>query len=282
MKPACPTCAAPLTFHSTECHCAAGHIYPVRQEVPVLLVAAEGWDAAATAADFEALYQRESEPWNYTRSGAERLKYRFLVEQATRLAGSSGARVADVGCSLGGAAWELARQGFDVLGLDLSPTAISRARAARGSSPIRGNAEFVVASATRLPLASSSCDLLLLSDGLRSWRLSPEQVRQCLAETSRSLRPGGVAIIQDYMHPRHFDRFIATVADSPLEIVEVRYLNDRLFYKLEGWARKLRVRPLLDGFFASEAVAQFLAGCSSLVGRRGTKHICIFARRPLT
>lgn len=279
MKPFCPECQCELHFSSAECRCDNHHRFPVRQGVPFLLAPTEGWDTARTTQEFEALYQREAEPWNYTGSGAERLKYAFLVAQAARWCGPDGGRIADVGCSLGGAAWALAQKGFDVLGMDLSSTAIFRARAARAGTGLPGRAEFIVASATRLPLATASCDVVLLSDGLRSWRLDERQIRDCLAETRRSLRPGGVAIFQDYMHPRHFDGFIGKIAASGLRVQEVHYLGDRLFYKLEGWAQKAHLRRAMRRFFASERVARILRSLSRLIGRRGTKHICVIARR---
>lgn len=278
MKPACPTCRSSLSDRGDHFACERGHVFPAHHGVAVLLDASEGWDASATAKDFENLYRAEAEPWNYTRNGAERMKYAFLVEQAARWCGRQGGAVADVGCSLGGAACELAAQGYGVLGLDLSPTAIVRARENASKRFGATAPTFVVASATRLPLADQSCDVVLLSDGLRSWRLSPDQVRQCLAETKRVLRPGGIAVIQDYMHPRHFDRFIASVRESELRLVEAHYLGDRLFYKLRGWAQKLHLGSALAGFFASETIAHGLRGLSRLVGRRGSKHICLIAQ----
>lgn len=283
---ACPACQAPLASEeSGRRRCSAGHEFACPNGVPVLLDPAEGWEASAIAAGFEAQYTQVEEPWSYTHRGAEILKYEFVLATARQLVGGTlqGCGVADLGCSLGKLTVALAREGADVLAVDISPTAIRKSREA--FDPIRdsvpGSAIFAVASSTRIPVAPGSLDLVILSDGLRSWGLSPDQRGACLATTRAALKPGGAALFLDYMTPRHFASFVAGIDGPILRVERVHYLGDRLFYKIESGLTHLGLLPrmgLARRLVASEAVARGLRAVSRLGGRFGAKHICVIAR----
>jgi ubiquinone/menaquinone biosynthesis C-methylase UbiE len=94
--------------------------------------------------------------------------------------------IVDVGCGAGTQALAWAREGHQVHGVDISDPliGIARERAAKASV----SAEFHVGSATRLPLADDSTDLVLMSELLEhvpDWKA-------CVNEALRILRPGGV------------------------------------------------------------------------------------------
>ncbi len=112
----------------------------------------------------------------------------LLVELAGSLAHR---RVLDVACGTGRYTRLLARHGADVTGLDASRGMIARAR--RTSDPA---ITWILASATHLPFADHTFDLLtsgLLLDHL------PE-LAPAFREMSRVLRPSGRAIITA-IHP---------------------------------------------------------------------------------
>jgi SAM-dependent methyltransferase len=88
------------------------------------------------------LMYRFGAPWE----GADRVELRQLVRdgrcapEALRRPGTSAARAVDLGCGAGGVSVELAEAGFEVTGIDFSPVALRKARAAaerRGIGPDR-------------------------------------------------------------------------------------------------------------------------------------------------
>lgn len=88
------------------------------------------------------LMYRFGAPWE----GADRVELRALVRdgrcapETLRRPGEPAARAVDLGCGAGGVAIELAEAGFSVVGVDFSPVALAKARAAaarRGLGPER-------------------------------------------------------------------------------------------------------------------------------------------------
>lgn len=88
------------------------------------------------------LMYRFGAPWE----GADRIELRALVQDGRcapdtlRRPGTPAARAIDLGCGSGGVSIELAEAGFAVTGVDFSPVALTKARAAaerRGLGPDR-------------------------------------------------------------------------------------------------------------------------------------------------
>ena len=78
--------------------------------------------------DWDAHYVEGTLPWDMDEPDAQLVK---LVREGTLVAG----RALDVGCGTGTHALWLAAQGFDVLGVDIAPRAIERARQKASASP---------------------------------------------------------------------------------------------------------------------------------------------------
>lgn len=103
-----------------------------------------------------------------------------------------GATVVDVGCGSGLEAVYLATEGFRVLGIDLSPSALARARRRGLEQPVE--AAWCVGRARTLPLGDETVDLLL--DRGCFHLLEPETRPPYAAELARILRPGGLFLLR--------------------------------------------------------------------------------------
>ena len=117
-----------------------------------------------------------------------------LIETCMRVAKlRTGARVADLGCGSGVFTDLLYRQGYDPIGLDISPKLIALGRA---KYP---NIEFLEGDVEHLPFSSASLDGVLLSGLVHHL---PDPAR-CAAEVFRVLKPGGsfVAFDPNRMNP---------------------------------------------------------------------------------
>ena len=96
------------------------------------------------------------------------LMYRFtnpnwddgnIPPQVVELAGQSTGRLLDLGCGTGSQAIYFARQGFEVVGVDSSPTAIQRAQMKAAMSGV--DLQFYIQDVTHLNLFQKPFDLVL-------------------------------------------------------------------------------------------------------------------------
>jgi SAM-dependent methyltransferase len=239
-------------------------------------------DPERLAEYFEQYYRERAEPWHYSQRAAEVLRHDF-VHQLAATACPSYRRALDIGCSLGQLTGRLVGLAPEIHGIDISPTAVARARAhcaaVAAATGVPSEFHFAVGSAARLPYPDASFDLILLCDGLFSWKLPAELLRQALEETHRLLAPGGIAIFTDYMKPSDSDRFFGVVEASPLRLVSRHYMNDRYWYRLEAWLAPLRRYGVIRRLLASRRVARAIMAASRPLGRSGTKHFAMLATR---
>jgi demethylmenaquinone methyltransferase/2-methoxy-6-polyprenyl-1,4-benzoquinol methylase len=115
-----------------------------------------------------------------------------LVDLAGVLPGS---RVLDLACGTGDIAFEAARRGAVVVGLDITPRMIELARAKPGIAG-RG-VSWVIGDMTALPVMSTSFDVITTGYGLRN----VPDLRRALSEIHRALRPGGRVCSLDFNRP---------------------------------------------------------------------------------
>ena len=146
--------------------------------------------------------------------------YRGVATDIARVA-PSGARVLEVGCGPGHLAIDLAfRHGVDVVGLDLDPAMIERARAAtdtRAGGDGPPPPTFRVGDAAALPFPDESFDLVVSTLSLHHWA----DHATGLAEIARVLSPAGRALIWDlgagsHLLHRHVPDLFASLDDSRL------------------------------------------------------------------
>lgn len=146
-----------------------------------------------------------------------------------------GARVLEIGSGPGRLASRIAEVARDaqVVGSDVAPAMIDRARTWSERSGVAARVRFVVADAGALPFQGETFDAVVSTLSLHHW---PDAAAG-LGEIRRVLRPGGVARIHD-------------VADwiNNIEPGGMHATNDALFASA-GWARATTARlgpvPLL-------------------------------------
>lgn len=146
-----------------------------------------------------------------------------LVRLLLARAGLTGGRVLELGCGAGNISRRLAGCGFDLLGVDMSPTAVAWAAE---QSPAARSPRYRVLSATRLDaLAPELFDVVL--DGLCLHALIGPDRATALRQAAARLRPGGAFLLltmcNEPVPPRFrrvFDRETRTIrgADGVAEV----------------------------------------------------------------
>lgn len=146
---------------------------------------------------FEAIYAASPDPW-LSASGKyryQRRKYEGLVGLLPR--GRFFPRVLDVGCGVGRLSSLLAARGGQVLGMDVSPSAIRRAQADYAGIT---NLTFEQGDVTRMPSRlNGAVDLLVIADVL--YYLAPlnDAVLGDIARSMASLlAPGGMCLLANH------------------------------------------------------------------------------------
>lgn len=174
--------------------------------------------------DFEARFRAGDTPWEDPRPwpGLEPLLARFVAP---------GARVLDVGCGLGTNAFHLVALGYQVLGIDVSPTAIAGACAKRDAAGLA--CELRVAD-----FLADDCGRhdVVLDRGCLHGFADAEGRRSFARAARRSLVPGGLWIdvsgsadngdlpeeVLAHGLPRLSLRDLALAAEEDFEAVEIR------------------------------------------------------------
>lgn len=227
---------------------------------------------------FELKHQNEKEPWEYSERAVELLRQEFIVRRA--LAHKPSFRNAlDVGCSLGQLTHKLDGMCGTVYGIDVSRTALSKASAIRATQ--RGDSGtrffFVAANAAALPFLPGNFELILLCDGLMTWRLSKRTIQIVLGHTNNLLSADGIVVLTDYMHPGRFDSFIDLIQQSPLTIYSIHYMNDRVCYQLESLLQAFHRTSFVKSVIGNRGLARALILLGKLFRKHGSKHLCVVA-----
>ncbi len=105
----------------------------------------------------------------------------------------AGSRVLDLACGTGDLALRAAPRAAAVIGLDVVPGMIARARARPGADRVR----WLVGDMTALPFGSASCDVVMTGYGLRN----ASDLSAAIAEAHRVLAPGGRLCALDFERP---------------------------------------------------------------------------------
>jgi SAM-dependent methyltransferase len=186
IKLACPDCRGTIDADSLTC-LACGRTFEADNGVPILLPRQFGGD---TEARQHALYTAVAHEYDdvFPRHVAEHYitKRTNLVKELLPLGGL----VLDVGCGTGQLGAAIASLGFDVFGVDLSASMVSKARQ-------RGLVGTYAGVTTALPFADNTFDLALTVATLHHLE-TPERVATTIAEMGRVVKPGGYVVLWDH------------------------------------------------------------------------------------
>ncbi len=129
-----------------------------------------------------------------------------------------GKEVLEYGCGTGSAAFRLAQAGAHVIGIDISPVAIAKAKEAAADLHLTDHLQFLTMDAEQLNFADNSFDLICGTGVLHHL-----QLRQAYPEIARVLKPSGKAVFSEPLGHnliinlyRKFTPRFRTVAEHPL------------------------------------------------------------------
>jgi len=223
---------------------------------------------------YERLYTLHREPWNYSKRGAEILRYALIIDCLKAIQPRFNV-VLDIGCGLGQLTQKLIEISQELLAIDVSPAAVSRAAGAVKNPKVR----FLAAKLPGMPFAHSQFDLIVSADGI--YEFVPDEMKDAaISDISRTLKPGGYALFSDYLKHEHFQNYQDLIAKH-LKIVKVQLLNDRLWYQFESWFKAVRNWGAVKKVLSSTAIAQALSIPAKMLGRYGSSHILILAQKPI-
>lgn len=115
-------------------------------------------------------------------------RYALVLELLER-AGLAGGKLLDIGCGDGALSYLMAMSGWDVTGLDYSPTGLGYAREKFREEGAR--ASLMRGDSCRLPVKDGSLDAVVAADIIE--HLAEQEA--FLSEVHRVLKPGGAAVI---------------------------------------------------------------------------------------
>ncbi|MCS7018152.1 MAG: methyltransferase domain-containing protein [Cytophagales bacterium] len=253
-------------------HCS----YPLVDNVPVMLPQ-ELLNQQEATIFFENFYQNTAEPWDYSERAAELLRHDYVVDQVARMSSLLGRKaiILDIGCSLGHITARLHPYAELLVGMDISLTAIKKARQrCLQSLPDQHNPYlFVVGSATDLPFKDHCFDIVVASDGLHGWHLSDHLQRKAVKEIYRVMKPHAYAVFTDYLHPRLHPKIEPTLRQAPWQIERIELLYDRLWYRFESLLKAFRHTTWAKKVLANKPFALFLKKIARNMGKTQSKHI---------
>ena len=147
------------------------------------------------AAYFDALYAKESDPWQFATSSYEQSKYAATLQA---LAGARFANAFEVGCSIGVLTRLLANCCSRLLAVDVAETALAQAR--------RRCADLKNVTFDRLQVPDEwpqqSFDLIVFSEVL--YYLSQDDVSRTARRSRASLRTNGTVLLVHYILPTDY------------------------------------------------------------------------------
>lgn len=281
----CPTTHSTIEQISEKEVVTTHKSYPILDGVPIMLSDALMAQEDATIF-FENFYQSTDEPWDYSERAAELLRHDYVVEQVANMSRQLGRKavILDIGCSLGHITSRLHPYAELLVGMDISATAIRKARATCLAA-VEGKPNpymFVVGSATELPFNSNFFDIVVASDGLYGWHLSDELQKKTVKEIYRVTKPIAYAVFTDYLHPRLHHKIEPTLRHASWQIDRIELLHDRLWYRLESLLKAFRHTTWACNLLANKAFALRLKGIAQKMGKSQSKHITAVVSKTTT
>ena len=213
----CPRDKQKLESSENQLICPEKHIYPVYDDIPVMLVdeaevthdyinrtlekIAQSKDSAVESNgsingsnknEIDEYVQGEVPYTSGTMYFSVQHKLTRYPIPETRLLEGTGERLLDIGCNWGRWSIAAARKGYKPVGIDPSLDAVLAAR--RVSKQLGAKTDFVVGDARFLPFATDAFETVFSYSVFQHF--SKENVRISLDEVVRVLKPGGKTLIQ--------------------------------------------------------------------------------------
>ncbi|PUA39335.1 class I SAM-dependent methyltransferase [Paenibacillus elgii] len=116
------------------------------------------------------------------------------MSQLSRYPLPAGSRVLEVGCGTGRTSCYLAKQGFDITGLDLRPDMLVKAKFRAEAEQL--DIRFMEGDITALPFEDATFDVVL-AESVTNFA----DIGRALAEYARVLRPGGILYDREVIAP---------------------------------------------------------------------------------
>lgn len=228
---------------------------------------------------FEIEHNSTNEPWDYSASGAEQIRYKNVLAIGKRLSPRP-QQLLEIGCSFGQFTKKLAGWPIVATITDISPTAIATAERALSTQPLHGTEfHFRNVSATEPFAPDSFYDVVTLMDVMESVGDSMHIQVDIINNLKRMMKPDAIIIITDYQNPKMFEQSVAKYKAWGLELLEQHYMHDRIWFSLRSSLKGLaKVNPF-KRLLASETVAQSLAKLSKKRGVNGSKHMVLVMRK---
>jgi ubiquinone/menaquinone biosynthesis C-methylase UbiE len=173
----------------------------------------------------------------------------FLIEHLNL---HEGASILDVGCGPGRHSLELARRGFNPIGVDISSSFIELAR--KKAIKEKLNAQFIVCDARHLQLSQTFNGAICLCEGAFGLVGDDESHRKVLQEVHQVLRPGSIFILtainalsaaQNTNSNKIFDAYTNTTSDHEIITNSEGESKEVDFYTTSFTYRELKL--LLEG-----------------------------------
>ena len=140
----------------------------------------------------------------------------------------SGKTILDLGCGGGLLSAPLSERGAKMIGVDLSPASVEEAR-----KRSRSDAQYICADIRTVPLPSRIADHIILGDVLDH----VSDYHRVLEETSRLLRPGGLAFMST-INRNPLASFLAVTVGENIGLVPKGTHDPKMFVKPKELAEK--------------------------------------------
>jgi len=166
------------------------------------------------------------EKWKQARKHRAYNEYLWTIQLAEE-ANSRGLKKAlDIGCAVGYQSVWLAKQGFNVTGLDISEKALNEAKELAEKE--NATVTFVNGDAAQMPVPNNEFEMVLCS-GVIQYNTT-NRIKQIISEIHRVMKPKGIMIMHFPIHSKEFN------IDFPNPGKEV---EPRTYLKNDGYAKGL-------------------------------------------